>query len=202
MQDFLEILIPSVTKDEIGAFSACIKGLMAELRTLRDCVTEKDGDVAKVFLLESLGRLQEPLKERKLDFLEIAKYTERLSLLAAALPPDGERRNVQLKSCGFLDTLFGLVEVTQSHQLAEDVVQGDLVKKLKACIDDFNKYTDIDMLAVGVLKTLQNKTMELPLTAEHFGQMCAKLSEDASKSLHTWTSQKAGYKLNSVTKLN
>ena len=85
MQDFLEILIPSVTKDEIGAFSACIKGLMAELRTLRDCVTEKDGDVAKVFLLESLGRLQEPLKERKLDFQEIAKYTERLSLLAAAL---------------------------------------------------------------------------------------------------------------------
>ena len=175
---------------------------MAELRTLRDCVTEKDGDVAKVFLLESLGRLQEPLKVRKLDFQEIAKYTERLSLLAAALPPDGERRNVQLKSCGFLDTLFGLVEVTQSHQLAEDVVQGDLVKKLKTCIDDFNKYTDIDTLAVGVLKTLQNKTMELPLTAEHFGQMCAKLSEDASKSLHTWTSQKAGYKLNSVTKLN
>ena len=192
LQEFLQVLIPSVTKDEIETFVTYINRLMAELRILRDSVTEKDGDAAKVFLLESLGRLQEPLKERYLDFQEIGKYIERLTLLAAALPHDGERRDVQLKACELLGTLFGLVEAKQSHELSEGQVQGDSIQKFKTYMNDFDKYNkDIDMLAVGVLKTLQNKTMELPLTAEHFGQMCAKLMEDSSKSFHTWTTQKA-----------
>eukprot|EP00435_Cladocopium_sp_Y103_P059992 s434_g21.t1 len=161
---------------------------MAELRILRDSVTEKDGDVAKAFLLESLsslGRLQEPLKElkeHKFDFPEIAKYTERLSLLSAALPPEGERRDVQLKACGFLEKLFGLVDAFHCYQLAEDSDQGSSIQKLKACMDDFMKYTNIGMMTVSVLKTLQNKTIEQPFTAEQFGQICSKLSEDVSKA--------------------
>ena len=180
-----------MTEDEIGAFFKCIHALMAELRILRDGVTEKD--VAKVFLLESLGRLQEPLKDCKFNFDEIGKYTERLSLLAAALPPEGERRKVQLESSEFLQTFFGLVQATQGHLLAEDVIHGDLVKTLKACIASFEKYENIEPIAIGVLKTLHNKTMELPMDATGFGKICAQLREDAAKSLHTWTSQKAGH---------
>ena len=181
------VLKPEIAEDEITVFFGLVDDLAAELRILRNTHAQTEGDAVKKELMSALIKLRGPTATWGFDFTVIAQHTERLQLLAASLPPDGERRSVQLRSAEFLVTVFALIQaIHEGQETKDDDHVASVVKRLQSCIDSMETRT-LDEACAEVVKALQVKGFEHDMTHEVLAKTLMGLEKDALGIISKWT---------------
>ena len=145
--------------------------------------------------MSALGCLTKPLplKDIAFSFEDVSQKTERLSLLAAALPPDGEKRALQLRAVKFLDLMFGLVHVLhgKADSPAEDFPP-DLVQELRVKHEALEAF-QLDDSCREVIKALEatDPQNELPFTPEALAKSFFDFENNAIAVESSWSAKKA-----------
>ena len=184
---------PKVSNEDVKSFMTDVLDLVGEIRCLRDNITEKEGDTVKSGLLSALGCLTKPLKDIVISFEDVSQKTERLSLLAASLPPDDAKRDLQLRAVKFMDLMFGLVHVLhgKADSPAEDL-SPDLIKELhvkQQALEPF-KLEDACRDVVKALEISSSAT-EMPFTPDALAKSCFDLENSAIAVQSSWSAKKA-----------
>ena len=187
LQEFAMVLQPEISVDEINGWYSLFGDLASQIRILRDTHAQAQGDSVKKDLLCALMSLKQPIAGWVLDFDQIAKHTERLQLLAAALPPEGEKRDVQLRAAEFLQNAFALVQAIHggANTADDDDQMIPLIKQLQTCLDSLEKKS-LDEMSAEAMKALQIKGFDYDMTPEVLAKTFMGLEKDALKIISNW----------------
>ena len=170
-----------------------VEALVKEIRSLRDNITEKEADSVKLDLISALDGLTKPFKDIVFSLADVSQKTERLSLLAAALPPDGEKRALQLRVVKFLDLMFGLVHVLHGKaDLSPEDFSSDLIKELclkHEALEAFQMDESCKEV-VNALKTTDSQN-EIPFTPDALAKSFFQFEQYAITVESSWSKKKA-----------